>query len=115
MSCQETWHCRPKSNQSKTRNIGTNIRTISDREIGSEVSLAERISRDVSFRLSSKLFKRQPDNVNGFLRKKVPSKAMRCGEIIAQFYVRDDVSQCTRGKKLRHGYKSERNKQQRRL
>ena len=72
----------------------TNIAPISDREFGSEVSLAEHISRDVS--LSSKRFKRQPDTVNGLLRKNVQLKALRSGQIIAPFYVRDDASQCRR-------------------
>ena len=52
-----------------------------------------------TFRFSAKRFKHQPDNVDGFVRKKVLSKAVRYGQRIAQFYLRDDVSQCTTGKK----------------
>ena len=66
-----------------------------------------------TFGFSSKRFKHQLDNGNGFIRKTVASKTVRYGQRIANFYGRDDVSQCTTGKKDTVTKKQQ--KQQRRL
>ena len=63
-------------NQSKTRNIETNIGTIL--LVTGKLVRKYRLQNafQETFRLSSKRFKRQPDTVNWFLRKKVQSKAV---------------------------------------